>query len=318
MKNTLLCLAMLLCTSLFAEEDLSQLVTVFDKQEDLTEFRSLSGPYLQDKTLSTTRGLDNIKTSGSAQFSERGLEELQKKLNQKDLVIIDLREEPHGFINGAPVSWMYKDGRWPDKNLSYDKIEEQEKELLKNALKEVHITIYRIFKNRDEEDEIFHDEFIPVATTVKNVTTESNLCAKMGLGYVRVPITDHDAPTDSNVNTFMIFYKARPEGSWTHVHCRGGRGRTSTVLIMIDMIHNAKKLTFDQIMEREIIINDINLLTPSSILAKKFNKGFERRLNFLKEFYSYCRENNDEFATPWLDFVEKAKLKEVSTQNNQS
>jgi hypothetical protein len=294
----------------FKQSDTSELLIVRDKSKDLEEFRLISAPFslesnkdnnivLFNDNLPTNQGLEKLKVSGSAQFSEKGLSEILDILNLQTLVLFDLREEPHGFINQIPVSWMKKNGDWPNLADSPREIEDDEKELLKKALKEKNITIYKVIKNRSEDDEIFRDEFVPIPIEVQNISTERNLSAKLGLAYFRIPVTDHEKSRDNDVDAFLKYYLSRPDGSWTHLHCRGGRGRTSTFFIIVDMIHNAKTVSFEDIMDRQMLISQINFIVPKSILQKKHNKAFFERLDFLKEFYKYCKENDDNFKTSW-------------------
>jgi hypothetical protein len=46
-----------------------------------------------------------INAISSAQFSEDELQKLRQKYPNEKIVIVDLRQESHGFINGKPVSW---------------------------------------------------------------------------------------------------------------------------------------------------------------------------------------------------------------------
>lgn len=286
----------------------SPLVIIYDKTHDLEKFRILSNPYpdhtdpkivyFNDK-LPPRDGLENLKVSGSAQFSEKGLDEILKRIDQKSIILFDLREEPHGFINKLPVSWIHKNGQWPNLDESPKEIEDEEKDLLKLALKEKDISIYKIIKNRSEDDEIFNDEFKSSKVKVENISTERNLSAKLGLAYFRIPVTDHEKPKDNDVDAFLTYYLSRPEAAWTHIHCRGGKGRTSTFLTLVDMIHNAKIVSFEDIMDRQMLISQINLIVPKSILQKKYKDEFFARLEFLKEFYTYCKENKDDFKTTW-------------------
>jgi hypothetical protein len=284
------------------------LLIIRDKMEDLEEFRILSDPYPESSKkiifyfndhLPTREGLEDLKVSGSAQFSEAGLSKLLKILKQKSLLLFDLREEPHGFINELPVSWIQKNGIWPNYDESSKQIEDEEKDLLKIALKDKNITIYKIIKNRSEDDEIFNDDFIATPTVVESISTERNLSAKMGLAYFRIPVTDHNKPKDDDIDAFMTYYLSKPEGSWTHIHCKGGRGRTSTFLTITDMLINAKKVSFEDIMDRQMRISQINMLVPASILQKKYKIAFLEKLEFLRQFYLYCKENEDNFKTSW-------------------
>lgn len=237
----------------------------------------------QNEPLKKFRALETLHASGSAQFSEQGLEELQQKLNQKNLVILDLRRESHGFINGEPVSWMDSKKPWTNVGLSSEQIQEKEKALLRVAAKEKKVTLF------ETEKEGVQVSYTPRQTEVKEVTTESNLAAKKGIGYKRLPVSDHKRPENAEVEEFLAFYKSLPQDSWLHIHCKGGGGRTSTLLTMIDMLHNAKRESFEEIMKRQNAINDKSLDVPQTPLANKFRAEFKERLLFLKKFYEFAR-----------------------------
>lgn len=276
---------------------------ILDQTEELGAFRKINDPYPEDKNFTghypTRDGLDQLHYSASAQFSEAGLNELQEKLAQKDLIIIDLRRESHGFINGLPVSWMNIQNGWSNLDLNTEAISEEEKALLKAAQKEEHVVINKVVKEEGNK------ELIPMPTTVKRTSTERNLTAKLGIGYVRIPICDHKRPLDEEIDTFISFYRTKPETSWVHFHCKGGSGRTTTLLVMVDMMHNAKQLSFDTIMDRQMLINEKNFLVASTPIAKQFFAEFEERRLFLREFYNYCKENQDNFATSWATYLTK-------------
>jgi hypothetical protein len=62
-------------------------------------------------------GLLNLNMSGSAQFSALQFKALLEHLENfgfyKDQVlVVDLREEPHGFINGNAFTWYAKQAWW--------------------------------------------------------------------------------------------------------------------------------------------------------------------------------------------------------------
>jgi len=61
--------------------------------------------------LPTRNGLDQLNVSASGQLSEHDIQSIKDSLTSGNkLIIIDLRWERHGFLNGEPISWN-KDGR---------------------------------------------------------------------------------------------------------------------------------------------------------------------------------------------------------------
>jgi len=47
-----------------------------------------------------------LPASGSGQFSLIGLNKLKERIGRYDIIVVDLRDESHGFLNGLPVSWF--------------------------------------------------------------------------------------------------------------------------------------------------------------------------------------------------------------------
>ena len=50
-------------------------------------------------------GILGINAISSAQFSESELQKIKEKYPKEDIIIVDLRQESHGFINGKAVAW---------------------------------------------------------------------------------------------------------------------------------------------------------------------------------------------------------------------
>lgn len=81
-------------------------------------------------------GLDELQASGSAQFSLNQFSALTKALQEngaKDIYIVDLRQENHGFFNNDAVSW-YGKRDWANIGKSRKEIIRQEMNLLKANL----------------------------------------------------------------------------------------------------------------------------------------------------------------------------------------
>jgi protein tyrosine phosphatase len=102
--------------------------------------------------------------------------------------------------------------------------------------------------------------------------------------------------------------KQIPQNQWLYFHCKGGKGRTTTFMAMVDMIHNAKQHSFEEILIRQQKLGGQNLLNLNP--AKPLNNYAAERLEFLNSFYQYCQQNNVG-KTSWKVWVRKEAGKQL-------
>jgi protein-tyrosine phosphatase len=233
-----------------------------------------------EKTPNLT-GLSDLKESGSAQFTPGNIDMVKKAIGSKNIVVVDLRQESHGFINGWAVSWK-KDGKnKANKGLTKSQVLKTEEELLKSI-------------KLNEPIEIKGKTIVPT-----EVQDEKQLVTKYDMKYVRIPVTDNERPDDDMVDYFVNMVKTLPEDTWFHFHCKAGIGRTTTFMAMYDMMKNAKKVSLEDIMERQTLIGGKEILKPEN--GKNGNS--QRRSDFLRNFYEYAKQNNDNFETSWSKWL---------------
>jgi len=217
-------------------------------------------------------GLNKLNISGSQQFSEYNLPLVVNSIGTTlPITVIDLRQESHGFINGAPVSWANARN---DANigLTLDQVLLDEYNKLNNIPLNASMTYYN------------HKNITVIPTKVEN---EYHLVNSKMLLYIRITVTDGKIPTDNMVDYFVKLIKSQQGNTWLHFHCKQGIGRTTTFMIMYDMIKNAKDVTADDIIKRQLLLSDFN---ESHI--ESFNNN--ERINFLQNFYKYCRSNSND------------------------
>ncbi|RXM57153.1 fused DSP-PTPase phosphatase/NAD kinase-like protein [Clostridium tetani] len=232
-------------------------------------------------------GLDKLNISGSQQFSAYNLPLIIKSIETSlPITVVDLREESHGFINGMPVSWVSEKNN-ANMGLTRDEIISKEINLLNSIKLNVPITFYN------------HKNITIIPTKVEN---EDTLVTSNSLSYLRVPVTDTKLPTDDMVNYFVDSIKSTPKDTWFHFHCKQGIGRTSTFMIMYDMIKNSKEVSFDDIVRRQLLLAGFN-----EDKIKSFSNN--KRIAFLKNFYRYCKENSDNFDVKWSDWKKTIAIK---------
>ncbi|MGV8120341.1 MAG: phosphatase [Candidatus Xenobiia bacterium LiM19] len=263
---------------------------------DMRNFRTMTDEFRRraEVSLPSREGLSMLNVSGSSQFSAKGLCMIKEKLAGKKIVIVDLREESHGFINGVPVSWRGVHN-WENMGKSLAVIEKDEKSRLLALKKAGKAKISWIIEKGDREE--YKEESI----TVKDVMTEQELCASMGVEYLRIPVSDHLLASDSRIDYFIRYYCSIPADRWLHFHCKAGKGRTTTFISLCDMMRNAKKVTCDDIVSRQQLLGGTNLFSKENPESWKYPPKKMRAL-FTARFHQYCLENSDGFKTPWSAF----------------
>lgn len=252
--------------------------------------------------LPSTEGLSTLRISGSSQFTEKGFEAILKELGcPKNLFIVDLRQESHGFLNGTPVS-IYARQNKGNLGKSLSKIEQEEKAFLKDAVMRRNIVLSKV----EQKDKLGKElpETSPMPFVATGDETEEMLISRYKAGYIRIPVTDAMRPTDEMVDRFIEFFKGLPNESWIHFHCSAGVGRTTSFMVMYDMMKNSKIVNFDDILKRQYMLGGHDLSNYGSKTSWKYPAAIER-YQFMKDFYDYAKSNNDNFATTWTEYLKK-------------
>lgn len=271
-------------------KDVHLIIDNANKNELPKNFRMANDKINKSTSINLT-GLSSMNMSGSGAISENSLKQLKEKVNSKDIIDVDLRQESHLFVNGIGVSW-------------YGKKNHANIKLTQNQVLNDEITKLNKIKSSDKLkiDGKNKKSAIHVSTidNIKSFENEEQLAKSLGLGYVRFAVPDHKRPQDPQVDSFVQFIKTLPNNTWLHFHCRAGVGRTTTFMAMYDMMKNAKTVSFNDIMKRQQLIGGANLLSQQDASSVS---DANIRSKFLKNFYNYCSKNADDYKTKWTDWL---------------
>ncbi len=298
MRHLLLicCLAVSAFLSSLDGEEIYPRLNLDSRPELPRNFRVSNAPYREGLHCEATReGLDKLRVSGSGQFSEESFKAILAKVDAKKLVIVDLRGEYHGLLNGKDVSWKGT-GQSPyaySAGLKADQLDALEEGFLLGLLSQQVAEL-------KTDDGVFN---VPV----KSVTTEHDFVKRLGFEYYRIPIVHSKRPSDLEVDSFLAFFKITSFRSWIHVHCAGGKVRTTMIMSMLDIMSNSH-LPLETILKRQEAIGGVNLYDPAAYSRGnpvKLEDGKER-LAFLNQFHQYCLEN-PYFLETWSEWSSKKK-----------
>ncbi len=208
-------------------------------------------------------GLANVRASGSGQFNPAGLKWIEGELKRqgiayRELVIVDLREEPHGMVDGQAVSWYAKNNHYV-MGVSWREAQAKEKQLLEELKQQKVIEVLLV--NKFTNGAMRRGEAIKLQP--QGIMSEGELVGHYPhMRYLRAPIADHDEPEPRDVDQLLALFEQSTPHTWIHFHCRAGQGRTTTALILYDTWINAGKtqLSIEDVAERQRLIGGADIL----------------------------------------------------------
>src|SRR5436190_20125570 len=188
-----------------------------------------------------TAGLSNLHASGSGAFTPKGLKMVLAR-TRGPVTVFDLRQETHIFVNDLPVSW-YASRDWANVGRGQSAIEAEEASRVQSLKpgSEIDIRPGEAVKKGDA------NSAEPQRVMVEHASTERNIVGGAGASYVRITVTDHTRPLDDEVDRFVLAVRALPENAWAHFHCEAGLGRTTTFMVLYDMVGNANRVSLADI-----------------------------------------------------------------------
>lgn len=238
--------------------------------------------------------------SGSGQFSEKSFKVVLENLNHpQDLYVVDLRQESHGFLDGIAVSW-YGVANRANIGKTLQEIILQETNSLQKIVNQKEVVLSEVIKKDDQAQKL--PSVLNHTYQISAFSTEEQMMSQYRVNYFRLPVTDAMRPTDEMVERFMTFYKSLPDNHWVHFHCSAGRGRTTSFMVMYDIVKNAKAVNFEDILQVQFVNGGKEIMDLGPTTSWKY-PYFVARYQFLRDFYDYCRANADNYQTTWTQYL---------------
>jgi Inositol hexakisphosphate len=272
------------------------------------------------RTMQKIPNISGATASGSAEFSaiqfQTVLATIGQETAQFPMVVVDLRQEPHGFLylsqplNGESeiaVGW-FAERDWLNVAKGLPSILVDEASRLDSACQTANLIVYDVVTKTPAEDGICTATPYTVQPSGFYKSEGTHVQAYPHVSYLRLPTTDHCRPRDSEVDQFVAFEAALDPKTWLHFHCRAGDGRTTTFMVMHDIIHNAPGDSLQTILTRQgpspsgIGGIDLSKLpTNQDVFSYPFSV---ERVAFIKNFYSYVSTAKaGGFKLTWSDWV---------------
>ncbi|MDP3371832.1 MAG: hypothetical protein Q8S21_02955 [Candidatus Paracaedibacteraceae bacterium] len=243
------------------------------------------------------RYIDDLFASGSEQFSENQLaliikDIIARGIHPSKILIVDLREEAHFFANGVPftVTDVHEN---PSEAFLFPNEERIQKGLMAEAEvrldpRKLDIDHYSNWK-KSMKKHLKPKRALnkPLMLKKPMIEREVQLCNRYGVQYWRMPLTDHYPPDKAAIEIFVKMVRDLPKGTWLHIHCRGGEGRTTTFLSILEMLRMPHHSLYDILTKQHKIGGKDLLQVPEEENRKK---AAIDRLDVIRDVYEGFRK----------------------------
>jgi protein-tyrosine phosphatase len=242
-------------------------------------------------------GLTDLRASGGGEFTDDGFKLLLAR-TRGPVTVFDLRQETHIFANGLPISW-FATHDWANVGRTHNEIEADEAARVTSFKAGSRIAVHpgAAIKKPGISPSAPENVIVEHASTERDVV-EANRAA-----YVRLTVTDHARPLDEEVDRFILAVRALPDNGWAHFHCEAGRGRTTTFMVLYDMLRNATRVSLEDIARRQQLLGyDYDVLLPADPGDWKAPYT-DDRIAFIRAFYEYARANPGGRSQLWSEWL---------------
>jgi Inositol hexakisphosphate len=261
-------------------------------------FRATDDSLKGSKQSSLITGLAHLRASGSGEFTVDGLKLLLLR-TRGPVTVFDLRQETHLFVNGLPISW-FATNDWANVGRTHAAIEADEAARVQSLKPGSEITV-----SGGDIKKSGAASSAPAQVIVRDAKTERELVEANNAAYVQLTVTDHTRPLDEEVDRFILAVRALPENGWAHFHCEAGRGRTTTFMVLYDMLRNAAHVSLEDIVRRQKLLGyDYDVLQPADAGSWK-GPYTEDRIAFVRAFYQYAHANPGGGPQLWSEWLKQ-------------
>ncbi|AIL13273.1 hypothetical protein IM40_06835 [Candidatus Paracaedimonas acanthamoebae] len=252
---------------------------IANDMSSVKRFRKSSDDFSIDfKQQPSRKGLDNLRISGSSAPSQPVIKKALANI-PFPIYIVDLRSEPHYFINGLPEYWYgYKRTKFTQ--IPQDIINVSPKYLLRRLVKTGKIT-----------------------HSAQDTKSEKEIIEELGYFYLHINQKRHHVDDREFVDSLVNLVNQIPPKSWIHFHCAAGRGRTTTAMVMFDILKN-RDVPLEDIVARQHLLGGENLL-DTTIWKKNSTyskERLEKRKNFIILFYQYVHDPKGLGHISWTEW----------------
>lgn len=243
----------------------------------LSYFRTCQDHIFQPKKPVDTQGLAELPVSGSNRII---FEDLKQRLShvKGKIYLVDL--------TGSGQEYYRR--KYPIDFLGFDS---KNSDLFKYKIRRFLVNGWQEFNNED-------------------YVKEEVVAKEQGFEYISLYQERRDIPIKTMVDDLIKLVETLPKDGWLHLHCRGGKGRTTSIMVMIDILKNGRQVSLEDIVKRHHLLGGINLFDTKVWKMGTYSKEqLLKRKNFIINFYKYVNDSDGYGTRSWLSWCQKNGLR---------
>lgn len=221
-----------------------------DEYRKSGKFRTMQDP-IQTHEKVDLAGLEDFHIAGGPILPFSTLKE--KLPPHNNIIVVDGMMDKHGYLNGIPAS-----------SLGY------------RGSPSFYQYLRRLF-------------YTGTFNTHPELTvSEENEAKAHGLQYMALSIGSKVITADQTIDDFVKLFDHLPKDTWIYFHCHHGKGRTSIMLVMADILKNAPQVPLKDIIKRQYLLGSVDLFDTTPWTKGTYRKSMlEKRKRFIEKFYDF-------------------------------
>jgi hypothetical protein len=213
-------------------------------------------------------GLRDLPIAGGPILSLSTLKERLAPFKE-DIIIVDGILSKHGYVNGVPSTYLgyfHNTPSW-------------------------HHLLWRLLYTGTPR--AHPEQIIPPFEEAKSY----------GMHYVNLQIGSKFKSPDKAVDEFITLFDTLPPHTKVYFHCHHGKGRTSMMLVMADIMKNAPKVALADIVKRQHLLGSVDLFDTTSWTGGTYaTKTLEDRKKFIEKFYAFICQRKAGGIQQWSEW----------------
>jgi len=140
------------------------------------------------------------------------------------------------------------------------------------------------------------------------ISAEAKEAEKYGFQHKDVIIGSRFTTSNKNIEEIVTFFDTLPKNIWLHFHCAHGLGRTSMLLIMLDIMKNAPEVALQDIVKRQHLLGSVDVFDTTIWDGGGYTKEqLENRKKFIEKFYEFVVQRKAGGTQRWSDWNQRKK-----------
>ncbi len=135
------------------------------------------------------------------------------------------------------------------------------------------------------------------------ISSGNQEASQYGFIHKNLVIGSRSPVPPQNIDNIVTFFDDYAPNYWIHFHCTHGKGRTSMLLVMLDIMKNAPKVALKDIIKRQHFLGSVDLADTVRWLKGGYTiEMLENRKKFIEDFYTFVCQRKAGGIARWSDW----------------